>query len=124
MPLTGRFSFRRTLLGRVCLIVEEEQSTNWPLFGKGKPRRRWRHAAVMDLTHPGLRKILELQDRFNASIEHTAAGAEVGARKLNEVLVSETAGWCYPSSGIDGDSTARRAATQMNDSGGAIQKRA
>ncbi len=97
MPLTGRFSFRRTFLGRVSLIVEEEQSTNWPLFGKGKPRRRWRDAAVMDLTHPGLRKILELQDRFSASVEHSAAGGEVGARKLNEILVSETAGWRHPS---------------------------
>ena len=96
MPLTGKFSFRRTLLGRVSLIVEEEQSTYWPLFGQGKPRRRWRHAAVMDLTHPGLRKILELQDKFSASAEHSAAGGGVGARKLNEMLASETAGWRHP----------------------------
>jgi hypothetical protein len=97
MALTGRFSFRRTLLGRVSLIVEEEISTNWPLFGKSRPRRRWRHAVIMDLTHPGLRKILELRDQSGAVVEPSAA-SKMGARRLNDLLVSETAGWRYPSS--------------------------
>ncbi len=68
MPLTGRFYFRRTVLGKVALMVEEEKERTWPLSWNGKTRKRWRDASLMDLTHHELRKILELQDKFSTSV--------------------------------------------------------
>ena len=68
MPLTGRFYFRRTVLGKVVLMVEEEKERTWSLSWNGKTRKRWRDASLMDLTHHELRKILELQDKFSTSV--------------------------------------------------------
>src|SRR5687767_4197907 len=75
MALTGRFSFRRTLLGKVALVVEEEKAGLWPLSRGGRTRKYWRDAALIDLTHHELRKILEVKDEISRSVEQVS-GAE------------------------------------------------
>ncbi len=59
--LTGRFSFRRTLTGKIILQVEEEVRTSWPMSRKKPFRRRWRNAALMDLTATQLRPLMDLR---------------------------------------------------------------
>jgi hypothetical protein len=61
MPLTGRFNFRRTLTGRIVLQVEEDQSVWWSR--KGKTRRRYRDANVMDLAKPEMRALIDLRNK-------------------------------------------------------------
>ena len=65
MALTGKFCFRRTLLGKVVLVVEEEKNAIWPF--SERIRKRWRDASLIDLTNPELRRILELRDSYNIS---------------------------------------------------------
>lgn len=67
MALTGRFCFRRTLFGRVILVVEEEKKAIWPF--SQRIRKRWRDASLLDLTNPELRRILELRDSYGVSAE-------------------------------------------------------
>lgn len=67
MSLTGRFCFRRTLLGKVVLCVEEEKKA-W--FGKNAASRtRWRDANLIDLTDHALRGLLELRDNAGSLSE-------------------------------------------------------
>ena len=61
MSLTGRFNFRRTLTGRIVLQVEEDQSVWWSR--KGKTRRRYRDANVMDLAKPEMRALIDLRNK-------------------------------------------------------------
>ena len=75
MALTGRFCFRLTRLGKVALVVEEEKPRFWP-FAKASTRKRWRDASLMDLAHHELRKILDLQHRLSASVEHPIESAD------------------------------------------------
>jgi hypothetical protein len=72
MALTGRFSFRRTLLGKVALVVEEEKAGPWPLSRGGRTRKYWRDASLIDLTHHELRKILEVKDEISSSVEQVS----------------------------------------------------
>ena len=60
MTLTGRFNFRRSMLGRLLLEVEEEVK---PFFaGDKKPlKRRWRRATLMDLAQPEMRALIDLR---------------------------------------------------------------
>ncbi len=59
--LTGRFTFRRTLTGKIVLQVEEDVRTLWPLSHKRAFRRRWRDASLMDLTATQLRPLIDLR---------------------------------------------------------------
>ena len=60
MPVTGRFTFRRSLAGKIVLQIEEEVKTFWP--GSKKPfRKRWRDANLMDLAAPQLRALIDLR---------------------------------------------------------------
>ena len=60
MALTGRFNFRKTLSGRLRLQVEYEGSSLWGfLTGKKTACRRWRDAAVLDLSAPELRSLID-----------------------------------------------------------------
>ena len=61
MPLTGRFNFRRTLTGRIVLQVEEDQPVWWSR--KGKTRRLYRDANVMDLAKPEMRALIDLRNK-------------------------------------------------------------
>lgn len=59
--LTGRFTFRRTLTGKIVLQIEEDIRTLWPLSHKRAFRRRWRDAKLMDLTATQLRPLMDLR---------------------------------------------------------------
>jgi len=64
MPLTGRFDFRKTLSGKLVLILEEDVTALSPLR-KGRTRRRWRKATVMDLAATELRPLMDLRSKPN-----------------------------------------------------------
>ena len=63
MPLTGRFTFRRTLWGKIVLQVEEEVRPIWRFWRKDARRLRWRDATLMDLTQVELRPLMDLRFR-------------------------------------------------------------
>ena len=73
MPLTGRFNFRRTLGGKIVLQVEEDKPAWWSR--KGKTRRRYRDATVMDLTKPEMRALVDLRNKpqFLPPVPHSTA---------------------------------------------------
>ena len=62
MPLTGKFAFRRTMLGKIVLRVEEEVKVPWPFSRKGTHRVRWRDANLMDLAEPEMRVIMDMRN--------------------------------------------------------------
>ena len=92
MSLTGRFCFRRSLFGKVVLMVEEEKR-RWPLLRSSATRKRWRDASLMDLTHHELRKILELRDRTINSVQPAAHVADAGSRKRPTLALPDSVGW-------------------------------
>ena len=61
MPLTGRFTFRCTMSGKIVLQVEEEVKRLWPFSRWHPTKRRWRDATLMDLAQPELRPIMDLR---------------------------------------------------------------
>lgn len=62
MPLTGRFGFRKSLLGKIVLQVEDEAPAAWPFSLSGRLHRRWRDARYMDLVRPEIRGLINLRD--------------------------------------------------------------
>ncbi len=62
--LTGRFTFRRTLTGKIILQVEEEVRSLWPMSRKRPFRKRWRDASTVDLSATQLRPLMDLRDRL------------------------------------------------------------
>ena len=74
MPLTGRFTFRRSIGGRIILQVEEEYRSMWSLSRNRPLKKRWRDANLMDLAAP------EVKQAFAAAIRSvTKAGFAVDA---------------------------------------------
>jgi hypothetical protein len=63
MPLTGKFTFRRSFWGRIVLQVEEEVRSAWPFSRKSPTRRRFRDANLMDLAAPELRTLIDLRQK-------------------------------------------------------------
>lgn len=63
MPLTGKFTFRRSFWGRIVLQIEEEVKTSWPFSRKTPTRRRFRDATLMDLAAPELRTLIDLRHK-------------------------------------------------------------
>jgi hypothetical protein len=61
MPLTGRFTFRCTMSGKIVLQVEEEVKRLWPFSRWHPTKRRWRDATLMDLAQPELRPLMDLR---------------------------------------------------------------
>jgi len=59
--LTGRFDFRKTLSGRLVLLLEEDVRVFWSPFRKRVTRRRWCKARVMDLASPEMRRLIDLR---------------------------------------------------------------
>ena len=99
MPLTGRFSFRRTLFGKVVLIVEEEKKAP---FASNRTWKRWRDASLMDLTNHELRKLLELRDeRTDARVE-PAMAAESASPDRAGVSPSKPLTWHFERPKQDG----------------------
>jgi hypothetical protein len=74
MALTGRFTFRRSLGGKIVLQVEEEVKTFWPASRRKPLKRRWRDANLMDLAAPELRALIDLRykPQFMAQYEYLA----------------------------------------------------
>lgn len=62
MPLTGRFGFRKSLLGKIILQVEEDALAPWPFSLSGRIHQRWRDARFMDLVRPEIRGLINLRD--------------------------------------------------------------
>lgn len=67
MPLTGRFGFRKSLLGKIVLQVEEDAPAPWPFSLSGRLHRRWRDARYMDLVRPEIRGLINLRDYVQES---------------------------------------------------------
>ena len=65
MALTGRFTFRRTLTGKIVLQLEEEVKAFWPMSRTSPYRKRWRNATLMDLAAPELRPLMDMRYRPN-----------------------------------------------------------
>ncbi len=63
MPLTGRFTFRRTFWGKIVLQVEEDVRSLWRFWRKDARRLRWRDATLMDLAQVELRPLMDLRYR-------------------------------------------------------------
>ena len=61
MTLTGKFTFRKSLRGKIVLQVEEEVKPFWRRSAAGALKRRWRDAKVMDLSDPELRHLIDLR---------------------------------------------------------------
>jgi hypothetical protein len=65
MALTGRFDFRKTLSGRLVLLLEEDVAVSFARLRKRSTRRRWRRARVMDLAAPEMRPLIDLRSKPN-----------------------------------------------------------
>jgi hypothetical protein len=72
--LTGRFTFRRTLTGKIILQVEEEVRSVWPMSRKRPFRRRWRDASTIDLSATELRPLMDLRQRLPPPMPATPLG--------------------------------------------------
>jgi hypothetical protein len=79
MSLTGRFSFRKTLTGKIVLQVEEDVRSWLRVFGKRASRRRWRDANTMDLAAPELRALIDLRQKPHFVAQSYGAAGEVAA---------------------------------------------
>jgi hypothetical protein len=86
--LTGRFTFRRTLTGKIVLQVEEDVKPLWPMSRRRPLKRRWRNATLMDLTTTELRGLMDLRMRLH-SLRVEVAEAQApprSAEPLNNVV--------------------------------------
>ncbi len=61
MALTGKFTFRRSLTGKIMLQVEEEVKPLWRRSRPGAMKRRWRDATLIDLAAPAMRALIDLR---------------------------------------------------------------
>ena len=75
MPLTGRYDFRKTLSGKLVLILEEDVTALSPLR-KRRTRRRWRKATVMDRAATELRPLMDLRSKPNYHVPLHSIAAE------------------------------------------------
>jgi hypothetical protein len=65
MALTGRFDFRKTLSGRLVLLLEEDVAVSFSRLRKRSTRRRWRRARVIDLAAAEMRHLMDLRLKPN-----------------------------------------------------------
>jgi hypothetical protein len=65
MALTGRFDFRKTLSGRLVLLLEEDVAVSFSRLRKRSTRRRWRRARVIDLAAAEMRHLIDLRLKPN-----------------------------------------------------------
>ncbi len=63
MALTGRYDFKKTLTGKVLLLVEEEVQSFWSRKGERSLKKRWRTATLMDLTSTELRILMDARHK-------------------------------------------------------------
>lgn len=62
MVLTGRFRFRKSLMGNLVLQLEHDERVRWPFSMNGARRLRWRNARLDDLVKFEVRGLLEFED--------------------------------------------------------------
>jgi hypothetical protein len=62
MPLTGRYRFRKSLMGKLVLQFEHDEPPFWLFSMNGGRRRRWRDAQLDDLVLSEVRGLLEFED--------------------------------------------------------------
>ncbi len=79
MALTGRFTFRRTLTGKIVLQLEEEVKAFWPMSRTSPYRKRWRNATLMDLAAPELRPLMDMRFKPNFMAQYEYALPEAAA---------------------------------------------
>src|SRR3712207_5351413 len=79
MALTGRFTFRRTLTGKIVLQLEEEVKAFWPMSRTSPYRKRWRNATLMDLAAPELRPLMDMRYRPNFMAQYEYLRPEASA---------------------------------------------
>jgi hypothetical protein len=86
--LTGRFNFRKTLRGRLGLVVEEEYRSLW-----GGEKRRWRSATLADLAEPEMRALVDLrfQRQFGGLSSRGRAKLHGGEDGSNVMPIPKTA---------------------------------
>jgi hypothetical protein len=70
MTLTGRFMFRRSTMGHIVLVIEEDVRNTWRLSRKNPTRRRWRDANLMDLAAPEMRALIDLRHKPRIDLHH------------------------------------------------------
>jgi hypothetical protein len=70
MALTGRFDFRKTLLGKLVLLVEEDVATSFARLRRRGTKRRWRRARVLDLAAPEMRHLIDLRLKPSCQAPH------------------------------------------------------
>ena len=101
MALTGKIAFRRSLMGKIVLRVEEEVKAPWPWSLKGAIRKRWRDARLLDLAEPEMRTLMDLRNG-PPRVTHSSYAALAAIRKAqhDEAALPETAPRPYP--GLDG----------------------
>jgi hypothetical protein len=63
MALTGRFDFKKTFMGKIVLLVEEEVPSFWSRKGERSLKKRWRNATLMDLTSTELRILMDARHK-------------------------------------------------------------
>ena len=83
MSLTGKFTFRRTMTGKIVLQVEEERA-GWFARRGSAPRRRWRDATLMDLTQPEMRALIDLRLKPRFLPQHHVVASGAPALRENE----------------------------------------
>ncbi|HEV2557004.1 MAG TPA: hypothetical protein VGU45_00090 [Microvirga sp.] len=86
MALTGRFTFKRSLWGKIILQIEEEVRNSWPASRRTPFKKRWRNANTMDLTAPELRALMDLRfkPQYMAQYDHLAQDGEAAAARGRE----------------------------------------
>ena len=90
MSLTGRFDFRKSLFGKLVLLVEEDVATHFARLRKRSTKRRWRRANVMDLAAPVMRPLIDLRSKPNFVLHNssqTVLAEQVPAQVSAEVLL-------------------------------------
>lgn len=92
MPLTGRFDFRRTVSGKLLLLLEEDVAARWSPFRKGARRRRWRRARVLDLAAREMRPLMDLRSRPNFAILPERKDQPASAEHMESALEGALAG--------------------------------
>ena len=81
MALTGKIAFRRSLMGKIVLRVEEDVKAPWPWSLKGAIRKRWRDARLLDLAEAEMRTLMDLRNG-PPRVTHSSYAALAAIRKV------------------------------------------
>jgi hypothetical protein len=82
MSLTGRFDFRKTLFGKLVLLVEEDVAAHFARWRKRSTNRRWRRANTMDLAAPEMRPLIDLRSQPNYQLANHQRSSQLSSQPL------------------------------------------